>query len=70
MLQLKGEQSMAIVTFGSRGEESRVCEVVNVCMQLRSGGIRDLTVFVVLAETGTHILQDFPSLIYQMGQML
>ena len=38
---------MAIVTFGSKGEESRVCEVVNVFMQLRSGGSRDLTVFVV-----------------------
>lgn len=46
-LQTKGEQSMVIVTFGSRGEKSRMCEVVDVRMQLSHGGMRDLTVFVV-----------------------
>jgi hypothetical protein len=43
-LQTKGEQSMAIVTFGSRGERSRVCDVR---LELRNGRMRDLTVFAV-----------------------
>ena len=46
-LQTKGEQSMAIVTFGSRGERSRVCNVVDVRLELRNGRMRDLTVFAV-----------------------
>ena len=46
-LPTKGEQSMAIVTFGSRGEKSSVCEVVDICMKLESGRVKDLTRFVV-----------------------
>lgn len=36
-LKQKGEQSMSIMTFGSRDESSRVCEVVNVGMEVRGG---------------------------------
>ena len=46
-LQTKGEQSMSIATFGSRGEKSRVFKFVDVRMALRDGRTRDLTVFVV-----------------------
>ena len=46
-LPTKGEQSMAIVTFGSRGEKSSVCEIVDICMKLESGRVKDLTTFVV-----------------------
>lgn len=47
LLQPKGEQSMNIMTFGSQGEASRVCEVVNVCMVVRGGGTKKLTLFAV-----------------------
>ena len=35
------------MTFGSREEASRECEVVKVCLVIRGGGIRQLTLFVV-----------------------
>ena len=58
-LQSKGEQSMSIMTFGSRADDSRVCEVVNVCMEVRGGQTKQLTLFVVplICEplTGQHI---------------
>ena len=46
-LQPKGEQCMSIVTFGSRGEKSRICPVIEVRLGLRDGLMRDLTMFVV-----------------------
>ena len=46
-LQPKGEQNMSIVTFGSRGENSQPYSIVDVCMRLRKGGMKDLRVFVV-----------------------
>ena len=46
-LQPKGEQCMSIVTFGSRGEKSRICPVIEVRLGLRDGCMRDLTMFVV-----------------------
>ena len=38
---------MSIVTFGSRGEKSRRCPVIEVRLGLRDGRMRDLTMFVV-----------------------
>ena len=46
-LKSTGEQSMSIMTFGSREESPRVCEVVNVRMELRGGQMKQLTLFVV-----------------------
>lgn len=46
-LQSNGEQSMSIMTFGSRGEAPQVCDVVNVCMEVRGGQTRQLTLFTV-----------------------
>ena len=46
-LQPKGVQNMSIVTFGSRGENSQPYSIVDVCMRLRKGGMKDLRVFVV-----------------------
>lgn len=38
---------MAIVTLGSRGEKSTLCEVVDMCMKLENEHARDLKTFVV-----------------------
>ena len=43
----RGEQSMSIVTFGAQEEIPQVCEIVDLCVMLRGGSTRQLTLYAV-----------------------
>ena len=46
-LQSQGQQSMSIMTFGLREECSRVCDVVNIDMEMQHGHRRQFTLFAI-----------------------
>lgn len=46
-LQPNGEQSMSIMTFGASDKALRRCEIVDICIAVRGGETRQLTLYTV-----------------------